>query len=326
MFFVRGFKNMSRERISLKSKTDKTLFGNAWTVENPIANVIIVTGMKETSARYDDFAKFLNKNKLNVYCIDHFGQGENVIENKECLGIWPKSGFRKYVNILDELVAKLRLSCLPTYILGHSMGSFVVQDYIQRYTKHISRVVIVGSAKINGVSLAYRLARLITTKKNVDKPSKFLDKLVLGNANKRCPKPLKCEADWLSTNEANNEGYMVNPLCGGVYSHGFYREFLKGLSRLWKRRFLKKIRKDMSILIVSGAEDPIGGYSKRVMKLDKMYKKLGLNDVNTIIYPNMRHEILNEIDKEVVYNDILNFLVGDIKEDAKKVDKQDRTM
>ena len=82
----------------------------------------------------------------------------------------------------------------------------------------------------------------------------------------------------------------------------------------------------MSILIVSGAEDPIGGYSKRVMKLDKMYKKLGLNDVNTIIYPNMRHEILNEINKEVVYNDILNFLVGDIKEDAKKVDKQDRTM
>lgn len=317
---------MSRERISLTSKTDKVLFGNAWTVENPIANVIIVTGMKETSSRYDDFAKFLNANNLNVYCIDHFGQGENVVENKECLGIWPKSGFRKFVNILDELVAKLRLSCLPTYIVGHSMGSFVVQDYIQRYTKHISRVVIVGSAKITGIGFAYRLAKLITTKKNVNKPSKFLDKLVLGNANKHCPKPLKCEADWLSTNETNNEQYMINPLCGGIYSHGFYREFLKGLSRLWKRRFLKKIRKDMSILIVSGAEDPIGGYSKRVMKLDKMYKTLGLNDVTTILYPNMRHEVLNENGKEVVYNDILNFLIGDIKEDAKKVDKQDRTM
>ena len=337
---------MSMQRINFKSKNDYVLYGNAWPIDDAIANVIIVTGMKETSSRYDDFAKFLNKNKLNVYCIDHFGQGENVIADKGCLGLWPKSGFRKFVNVLDELVARLRLTCVPTYIVAHSMGSFVVQDYIQRYTKHISRVVLVGtSGPIPFTRLGYDIARLITTKKTRNNKSPFLDRLVLGNVNKKINHFEKMHAieeangrdvefnkrkpgpaDWLSYDKESNNKYLDNPLCGGIYSRGFYLDFLKGLTRLWQRRFLKKIRKDLSIFIAAGAEDPIGGYGKRVLKLEKIYRKLGLKDVETKIYPHMRHEILNEVNKEQVYEDIVSFLLKDVKTDNAILDKQDRTM
>lgn len=295
-------------QIKMTMKNGEELKGHAWTVDVPKANVIIVTGMLEHSLRYNDFAQELNKHGYSVYCLDQYGQGENVTDIDKEYGVWPKSGFSKSVKNYDELVCKLRVSCRPTYIFAHSMGSFMIQDYIQRYTQHVNKVVLCGSCgKQIAVPFGYALSKLIVNKKNRDKKSPFLAKLLLGSANKKITNPISSNA-WLSWNDENVLKYDKDPKCGGIASGGFYREFLKGLNRLYKNKFLKKIRPDISILIISGEDDPVGQYGKGVERLYKMYKKLGINDVSMKLYPHMRHEILNETNKEEVYGDIIDFL------------------
>lgn len=301
------------EKFSIVSKNGDTLFGLMWNVEKALANVIIMEGMEEHSSRYDDFAQFLNKEGFNVYCIDAYGQGENVLPDMSNLGIWPKSGFRKQVQAVDTLVEKLRISCKPTFIFSHSMGSFMCQDYIQRYTEHVSKVVLCGSgAKNPAVPMGYQLARLIVHNKNRNKKAGLLNKLMFGNFNRGIKNP-RTPCDWLSFNEENVDKYIADPLCGFGPNNGFCLEFVKGMNRLHKKKFLRKIRKDLDIFIISGSDDPVTNFSKDVEKLHIMYNKLGLNNVWTKVYDGMRHEILNEKDHEKVYQDIANFFKQDLE-------------
>ena len=304
---------MSAQKITLENKNGDVLFGLAWHVDNSIANVIIMEGMEEHARRYDDFAKFLNTKGFNVYAIDCYGQGENVLPDLSNRGIWPASGFRKQVQAVDALVEKLRISCKPTFIFSHSMGSFMCQDYIQRYTEHVSKVVLCGSgAKNPAVPVGFQLAKLIVHKKNREKKAGFLNKLMFGGFNKRIKHP-KTGYDWLSYNEENVAKYIEDPLCGFGPNNGFCYEFLKGMARLHKKKFLRKIRKDLDIFIISGEEDPVTGYGKSVGKLHDMYIKLGVKNVETKIYKGMRHEILNEDNKQEVYEDIAAFFLKDIE-------------
>ena len=300
-------------RIELVSKTGDKLYGLSWIVKPSIANVIIMEGMEEHSSRYDGFAQYLNKEGFNVYCIDCYGQGENVNADMSNLGIWPKSGFRKQVQAVDTLVEKLRISCRPTFIFSHSMGSFMCQDYIQRYTEHVSKVVLCGSGSKNpAVPIGYQLAKLINNKKNRNKKAGFLNKLMFGNFNKRIKNP-RTPYDWLSVNQENVDKYIADPLCGFGPTNGFCLEFVKGMSRLYKKKFLIKIRKDLDIFIISGSDDPVTNYGKSVGILADMYKKLGVKNVQTKIYQGLRHEILNEDSKEEVYKDIVAFFKEDIE-------------
>ena len=300
---------MAHEIVKQELKSGEVKVGHAWTIDKPIANVIIVTGMAEHAQRYDDFAKFLNKNGYNVYSIDHYGQGLTA-GSEDKLGFVPTSFFSKSVKDIDDLVTRLRASLLPTYIFAHSMGSFMLQDYIQRYTAHVNKVIICGTSGPNAKLLykfGYYLAKLLVHKKNRDKDGKFFSKLSFGGYNKRI-KPAKTEYDWLSVNEENVAKYIADPYCGFVPTRGFFREFMKGNNRLYKRKFLKKIRKDMSVLLIAGEEDPVGQYGKGPKALKKLYDKLGLQDVRLKLYPKLRHEIHNEKEKDQVYADVLKFL------------------
>ncbi|MDD4153808.1 MAG: alpha/beta hydrolase [Bacilli bacterium] len=305
-----------RDKVKMTLKNREELFGYSWTTEKPIANVVVITGMEEHALRYDYFAHFLNDNGYNVYCIDHYGQGENANEAEE-LGVWPASGFSKTVKNTDELIEKLRVSVMPTYLFGHSMGSFIIQDYIQRYTEHVNKVILCGTNGPNRLMIAigFFLSKLLVNRKNRNKPSKFLRNLMLGPYTASI-KNHKTKTDWLSVNKDNVRRYNEDPKCGFLYESkkSFYFEFLKGLNRLHKQKFMRKIRKDMSILIIAGEEDPVGNKSKGVLKLARLYKRLGISDVRTIIYPKMRHEILNEADNKQVYQDVLKFLQEEHKE------------
>lgn len=303
---------IKKQRVELILKDRSKLYGLSWTNDEPIkGNVIIVTGMEETSSRYHDFAMFLCKNNFNVYCIDMFGQGENVNKDKSNLGIWPTSGFRKMVQAIDDLVALLRLSMVPIYIFSHSMGSFICQDFIQRYPEHVSKVVLCGSGSKNpAVPFGFMLSKMIVKAKNRDKKSKILAKLMFGGFNKKIENP-RTEYDWLSYNQTNVDSYIADPLCGFGPNNGFCYEFLKGLNRLYKDKFLKKVNKKLKLFIIAGEDDPVAGYGKAPEQLKTMYARYQINDVETKVYKNARHEILNESDeiKNEVYNDILNFFL-----------------
>ena len=350
LLLEKGMIGMAQNLIQIQNRSNDILNGYSWTLKDKNlskGNIVIITGMQETAARYAESAKFFNDHGYNVYCLDHYGQGENAGVNNELLGEWPLSGFRKFVNTVDDLVIELRISCRPTYIIGHSLGSFILQDYIQRHTEHISKVVFVGTGrKVMTPKLGYRLASMlvplpkykIQTDENgnrtkvLRKPedqipwyklNKTLHNLSLGNANRRVEQQLKRlvkegkippeEAEphkyaWLSRDEMIVDLYDKDPLCGGINKGGFYREFFKGLRRLNQRKFLKKIRPSLSILVVAGEDDPVGNFGKEPKRLAEVYQKMGVKDVQLKIYKEMRHEILNEIGRQEVLEDILSFI------------------
>lgn len=298
-----------REKITLKTVNNEELHGYSWNIDKPKANVVIVTGMEEHLLRYDDFANYLNSQGFNVCGFDHYGQGETVKDVSE-LGIVPNSFFSKSVRNINDLVKKVKKNGLPTYIFAHSMGSFMLQDYVQRFTNDVDKAVICGTNGPNGAiayKVGYPLAKMVCKCKGEHNTAKLLRNLAVGGYAKSI-KHRKTDVDWLSYNEESNQKYLDNPLDGHPSSNGFYRELLKGNRRLYNKKFLNKIRKDLPTFIIAGDEDPVGAKGKGPAKLFDLYKKLGLNKVELKLYKGMRHEILNEHDNKTVYQDIVEFL------------------
>ncbi len=300
---------MAREKLTLQTINDETLHGYSWKIEKPKACVVIVTGMEEHLTRYDDFANYLNSQGFSVYGFDHYGQGDTA-GSEDKLGIVPRSFFSKSVRNINDLVKKVKKETkLPVYIFAHSMGSFMAQDYVQRFTNSADKVVICGTNGPNGAAaykLGYPLAKLLSKGKRENKKAKFLASLAIG-AYVKSVKNRKTPVDWLSYNDDNNSKYLADPYSGYGSSNGFYRELLKGNRRLYQKKFMLKIKKDLPIFLIAGSEDAVGAKGKGPTKLFELYKKFGLTKVELKLYPNMRHEILNEKDHQIVYDDVVNF-------------------
>ena len=300
---------MNKKSISIKTVNHDILNGYSWEIDNPKGCIFLVTGMEECASRYESFAEFFCNNGYNVYSIDHYGQGDNAEEESK-LGVVPASAFSKFVRVLDDLVKKYSIKNKPVIVFGHSMGSFIVQDYIQRYANHANKAIICGSDGPNSkglYSIGYAIAKIVCKFKGTEKKGKFLRSLAIGSYAKSV-KNRKTDCDWLSYNEDNVKNYMANPKCGKGSSNGFYRELLKGNHRLYKDKFLAKINKDLKILVAAGDADPVGHNGKGPTKLAEMYKKLGIKDVSLKIYSHMRHEIHNETNKDQVLKDLLEFI------------------
>lgn len=278
-----------------------TLKGNFWAIEKPKAIIVLVTGMAEHSSRYDDFATFLNKNGYSVYCLDHYGQGKNEGQGKGA-----EDFFSKMVKTVDELVLKYKEEFkLPVYIFSHSMGSFMTQSYLENYT-HADKYVICGTNFMKGLGgISYTLAKCVVNKKNIDEPAKLLHDLAIG-AYEKTAKGYPSNNAWLSYNEENWKKYDADPDSGYRCSNGFYLNFFKGLASLNKNKLVEKIDKSLPIYIIAGQDDPVGGNGSGPTKLQKYYEKFGLNS-KLKIYNHMKHEILNEDDHNIVYQDVLDF-------------------
>lgn len=285
----------------------KEMKGFCWPIPQPIANIVIVTGMAEGSYRYDDFAHFLNENQYSVYCIDHYGQGMNT-EKPEDMGVWPKNGFREAVEMVHAEVLEVRKLGKPVYLLGHSMGSFVTQEFIQLYGDLIDQVVICGSCGKRFATHAGGFVADITClfhPRDTHK-AKAMHSLTFGTYNKKIKNP-RTSSDWLSHNEESIDAYLADFRCNYIPTGGFYKEFMKGLNRIHKRTAVQKVRKDLPILLIAGEADPVGLYGKGVRRLHQMYQKAGIQNLQIHLYPDFRHEILNEIGKEKVYDDVVRF-------------------
>lgn len=291
----------------IEIKNNKLIsFGYAWNVENSIGNVIIVTDILDRSSRYDDVAKFLNDNNFDVYCVDMFGQGENVLPDLSNLGIVPTSGFRKQVQAIDILVRQLRLSARPTFMLAMGFGAIICQDYIQRYTEHVSKVAFIGCPYIKNISFKFFFAKIFQRFIKRDKKSLVFHKDFY---LKYCKKD---NLMWLTDETKEIEKYSLDPLCGFNPSFGFYFEYLKGINRLYKKKFLMKIRKDLDILLISSNQDPLTHNGNDTLKIASIYNKLKINNVDTEIIDVKAHEVLFSSVKTDAYKLILDFFLQDI--------------
>lgn len=310
---------MSHSQISLKMASGETIYGNRWTLdddEKVIANVVLVHGMAEHSMRYDEFAKYLNSIGINVYAVDQPGHGLNVTvpETPEYgLGVWPDNGFKLATSYIYELVSQVRLSMKPTILVGHSLGSFVSQRYYQRFNATIDGLVLCGSNAncftFNASRRVAKIMKVFIKKDHRERPSKFFDRMQTLAYNKapQFPDHYKTNNRWLSANEENVKAYDNDPLCGFTCSFNFYFNLFNGLKPTFQKNRVKEILHPVKILLVAGTKDPVGRNGKGVKKLEKFYKSAG-QDVRTILYEGMRHEILNETEKQKVYEDIGAFI------------------
>ena len=271
-------------------------------------NLLIMTGMNEHSHRYQDLAEYLNGVGYDVYVLDAVGQGLNApkVEDQEK---WYVGAFDDNVMAANIKIEELKKEGRPTSIMGHSMGSFMVQRYLQLYPDTVDRVILCGTNGGNAsqMKMAYTLAKLTCNKKNWDEPDKFLTNAGLGGYAKAV-KNRKTDLDWLSFNEDNVAKYIADPYCGHMDTHGFWKEFLKGMVALNSKKEIKKISPKEKVLIISGQYDPVGGNGKGPAYMANLYQKLGMKDVTLVIYPNMRHEIHNENERMKVFEQISEFL------------------
>lgn len=277
----------------------------------------IAHGMAEHKERYDRFCEFLAENGYAVFIHDHLGHGESV-NSEEDLGWFGDSG--GWRNLVEDCYivtqhAQSLFSGKPYIFFGHSMGSFIARAYSLMHGKHLAGAIYCGTSGPNpaagvGSSLADAIAR---TKGNRYK-SELINTIAFGSYNKRI-KPAKTDFDWLSVNEDNVAAYIEDPLCGYLFSATGYRDLFNVLKFVSSKKWFKRIRKDLPVLLIAGAEDPVGEYGAGVKKVASELKKQGQTDVKTKIYPGLRHEILLE-DKEKadeVMADVLKWADSKIK-------------
>lgn len=271
--------------------------------------VQLVHGMEEHIGRYDGFASVLADNGYIVVGHDHLGHGKTVV-NKEGFGYFAKKDGWEHlasdVHILQKETSK-KYPNLPYIIFGHSMGSLVVRTYLTKYQDHLTGVILSGtSGQRAGLITGQILAGFMMLLKGERYRSSLLEYLVTGSFNKKF-KPNRTKADWTTRNEEEVDKYQKDPLCGINFTTNGYLNLLKGTYYLSKQKNINKTAQ-VPILLISGDKDPVGGMGKGVIRVERMLKRAGLQDVTVRLFKDARHELTNEINKDEVYYVIFHWL------------------
>lgn len=278
--------------------------------ERPRALVQIIHGLAEHIERYEDFMRILAEHGYAAYGIDHLGHGKSLIEGRTYTDCGP-CGEKHLVEdqlLLSRYIEKEEGSELPRFYLGHSMGSLILRAFLIRYPEEADAAVICGTGGVKAEELERnrRMLRLFGLFHHGDFHSGLLDKISLGAYN-RAFKPNRTAVDWLSRNPENVDAYLADPRCGQPASLDMQNALLKLLREIQDTDCLQEMNKHTRILFISGEEDPFGDFGKTPTLLEKRFKDLGMQDVELRLYPGLRHEILQEKERDAVFADILAF-------------------
>ena len=263
---------VTRTSVGFKSHDGKTqIKGLVWCPErvkaggcatSPVGIVQIVHGMSEHVGRYDDFARFLAAQGYVVCAHDHVGHGKSVSDPKEW-GCLPVEGGKDIliddVHELRKTVAARYARQTPYFLFGHSMGSFVTRAYLARHAEGLAGAVLCGTGnQSRALSKAGNLlARRIAASKGEDTRSDRLDGMGAGAFSKQIENP-RTPFDWLSTDPAVVDAYIEDEMCGAMFSAGGYATLTDLTGEVASPSCAAKVPKDLPVLFVSGAEDPVG--------------------------------------------------------------------
>ncbi len=282
-----------------------------WTPEGTPKGVVqLVHGIAERVERYDDFATYLNSQGFLVVAEDHMGHGGSLGED----------GVRGYFHggwftAVDDTYQLLRDTMalnpgIPYILFGHSMGSFMARTILAKYPDSgISAAVICGTGwqPTFAIPMLIRIVEGICKKNGEQTPNEQLDHLIFGGYNKRIADP-RTDKDWLTRDNEIVDAYIEDPMCGFVASGGLLRDMMKGIYYVQQSGNLKNMKKDLPVFFIAGQEDPVGPYGKGVAQAAKAFRKAGMINVALKLYPECRHEILNELNKDQVYSDITKWI------------------
>lgn len=281
-----------------------------WTPETaPRAVVQIIHGIAEHIGRYDHFANFLTERGFAVCADDHMGHGLSV----EAGGTYGYFSGGWMAAVKDERTLfeemKRRYPGLPYLMLGHSMGSFLLRTYLYTYPDAVDKAVISGTGweDPTKVRLGKLVCKLEQARVGETSTSKLVTKLMFGSYNKPFGAVTSPNA-WICSDEAVVAAYDADPLCGFDATVGLARDLLTGVEMNEQPENLDKMNKQLPLLFVSGSKDPVGGMAKGVLRCIDAFKRSGMKDITIKLYPEGRHEMLNERNKAEVYQDILDWL------------------
>ena len=302
------------EECEFRGKEDAIIYYYRWNISEEVKEkgvVLLLHGMAEHAFRYKEFANFLNQNGFIVYADDHRGHGKTGAKQGK-LGYLGEAGWDLLVDDVYLLlnIIKSNHEGLPVILFGHSMGSILAKTCISEYGSEFDGVILSGTT--NGVGLLTRklglyLSKTVSLLSGGKKQSPFLHSVCFGNYNKGFG--LDTPFEWLSRDKKVIKDYIEDELCGFICTSGFYADMLDGINRNAKVKNIKKVPSSLPMFIISGTKDPVGSYSKDIKVVYGLYKNVAkLDNVKYKLFEDARHELLNEINKEEVYNDVLNWL------------------
>ena len=278
----------------------------------PKAVVQIAHGMAEHAARYDRFASFLVKNGIAVIANDHRGHGQTA-GSPEQVGYFEEGNFwEKALGDMKSLFDIIKTELYPNkpvYLLGHSMGSFLVRHFISKYGQEVEGAILSGTAGDPGLlgKIGLTIAKTEALLKGRKNRSPLLNTLSFGKFNQPF-RPSRTDFDWLSRDEKEVDKYVADPLCGAVFTTGFFIDLIRGINQINNAATFAATPRSLPILLAAGDKDPVGDMAKGVKEVYHHYQQAGLEKVTCQLYPGARHEILNEINREEVFNDFLRWM------------------
>lgn len=276
----------------------------------------IVHGMAEYAERYEEFAGFLTGKGYAVTGEDHLGHGKSVGKEGK-YGYFceedPASALVENVHTLRKRTESLYQG-VPYVIMGHSMGSFITRNYLFRHGEGLAGAVIMGTGmeSLATVKLAQTVARVQRLVQGSRKESRLIDRMAFGGYNKIVGGP-RGGWDWLSRDRDSVARYMADPLCGFVFTVNGFETLFELIARLYDRKSLERIPKTLPVFMVSGDADPVGACGKGVRKAYDSLVKAGLEHVELKIYEGGRHELLNEINRKEVMEDISSWIESTVR-------------
>ena len=287
-----------------------------WIPEGKPRGVIqIVHGIAEYAARYDNLAKVFTDRGFVVVAEDHMGHGGSI--SKEIPQGCFAGGWLTAVSDTYRLMqmTKEEYPDLPYVIYGHSMGSFMTRTLLYTYPEAgLKAAVLSGTGWMPKAVL--RTGRAVCAaegrRKGMNSCSPMIDKLMFGSYNKGYENP-RTPVDWLSRDAAEVDKYIADPLLGFPASVGLAREMLGGMLMNEDKKNLDKMPKDLPVLFVSGDKDPVGSNGKGVQQAYEAFRAAGMRDVRIKLYPDARHELHNELNREELHRDVLAFLEDVLK-------------
>ena len=269
-------------------------------------------GMVEYIDRYDDFATYLCEHGFYVVGNDHLGHGKSVQSKSEYGYFSDRYGNACLIGDMHTLRQRTQKKYpdVPYFLIGHSMGSALSRQYMQTYGAGLQGVILLGvTADHSGLTYAtgQTVCRIAALFRGWHYHSKLVGSMAIGSYNRKF-RPNKTRADWVTSDQQQLEIYVKDPLCSFTFTVNAYYNMMKGMRKIRRKEAVFMIPKNLPILLAAGIDDPVGGFGKGVRKIYNTYKKAGIKDVTLQLYPDARHELLNEEIKERVYQDLYDWL------------------
>lgn len=261
-------------------------------------------GMAEHKERYYPFMKYLVSHGYICAIHDHRGHGTSIKDSND-LGYFYTKDYNYIVNDLHQVTQYLKETYpdKDIYLFSHSMGTLVSRIYLKKYDIDIKKLVLSGPPTYNKHAHAgLILANVSNIFKGGNYRNEFLNKLTFGTYNKDYEK----ENSWLSTNETEVEKYNTSQYCGYTFTNNGFINLYKLMLQAFKKNYQVN-NQNLKIFLIAGSDDPVIQNKEKFNELKEFLSKIGYSNIKSKLYENMRHEILNETNNKLVYEDVLNF-------------------